>query len=36
MSSERASNVGFFEKRFKLKEHNTDVKQKLWLVLQLL
>ena len=26
MSSERASNVGFFEKRFKLKEHNTDVK----------
>lgn len=26
MSSERASNVGFFEKQFKLKEHNTDVK----------
>ncbi len=26
MSSERASNVGFFEKQFRLKEHNTDVK----------
>ncbi len=26
MSSERASNVGFFEKQFKLKEHNTDVR----------
>ena len=26
MSSEKASNVGFFEKQFKLKEHNTDVK----------
>ncbi len=26
MSSERASNVGFFEKQFKLKEQNTDVK----------
>lgn len=26
MSSEGASNVGFFERRFKLKEHNTNVK----------
>ncbi|MBU5312752.1 NCS2 family permease [Tissierella carlieri] len=26
MSSERASNVGFFEKQFRLKENNTDVK----------
>lgn len=26
MSSEKASNVGFFERRFKLKEHKTDVK----------
>lgn len=26
MSSERASNVSFFEKQFKLKEHNTDVR----------
>lgn len=26
MSSEKASNVGFFERQFKLKEHNTDVK----------
>lgn len=26
MSSQKASNGGFFEKQFKLKEHNTDVK----------
>lgn len=26
MSSERATNVGFFEKQFKLRENNTDVK----------